>query len=799
LIPALRQEGAGDSEPLKHSQLFPVTLCSDIEVFSGKAGRVTSGQTETAAFPDEQEGSGALDPLADVQISATSSDRQLARQLYAAVFLLACVAILPGLALCLWTAQQFDSFAEMRERNLLLRSFEEEIGNVAEQQKVVTVWDDSVIYARARDRKWMDDNLGLWMHDFYGHDRIYVLDEFDAPVHSVVEGETLAPEEYEAVRSRIDPVVAEVRAALSGAEDPGGIVAQDSLSIAGHAAIVSVRPIIPSSEAIAFDPDGTYVHISVVYLNDSWLQRLGDRNQVSGARFLLADAPLPVQGGIEVTGKRSGLLGHVVWSPSNPGRELVRTMAPGLAVSVAALLGLIFWLLLRLRRAISQIHASKAEVQHLAFHDTLTGLPNRALFNDRLDQALARVRRGDGRIAVHYIDLDRFKYVNDTLGHPAGDDLIGQVAQRLNAITRRTDTVARLGGDEFVILQSGLRNWSASRTLAERTLEAIRQPFMLGSDQAFVGASIGIALAPDSATDRHELMRKADIALYQAKSEGKNRYCIFEDSFDEMVRLKRSVEHELRSALTGGTDLALVYQPFYAADGRTLCGAEALFRWNHPRHGMLSPSTLIAIAEERGLAADLGAWILREACATARVVDLPVVSVNISPLQFQDPEFPELLFGLLEEVGLPLDRLQLEIKESYLLQGGDTVGMVLERLRRAGVRIALDDFGSGYSSFRYLNRFRVDGIKIDRAFIQNLGEDRGTDALVQVMFDLARAFGIEVVAEGIETELQWERLRRHGTPNLQGFLFSRPLERDDLIALLRATGASAQPNAAAGF
>jgi diguanylate cyclase (GGDEF)-like protein len=716
--------------------------------------------------------------------------RSLFRQLRITVVASIVLAVIPVLLFGILTVSEVDSLTTSREQTLIFRAIEDEKERVALEQEGVTVWDEAVLATHGGDRAWMEENAGIWLYEFYSHDQTLVIDAADQPIHAMADGRTVSPTAFVAEAPGVLPLVDELRAELPTAETPGRLGVFDILEIGGRPVIVSAKPIVPDTDGLAFVPEQTYIHVSLRYLS-SVLPRISERNLVGGLDFVELGKPLPRGASMPLVSAHEGVIGHVVWRPERPGLAVMRRVSPVVLASALLLVGLIAWLVSRLRRAFSQVHASNAEVQKLALHDTLTGLANRACFDERLDQAMALVRRGETRVAVHYIDLDRFKNINDTLGHPAGDELIRQVAQRLSAVIRNADTVARLGGDEFAILQTGVRDWNSSTWLAERVLEVICQPFTLFSDQAFVGASVGVAMAPDCATDGRELMRKADIALYRAKGSGKGRVCLFEESFDDIVRHKRMVEGDLREALRGGPGLGLAYQPFYATDGRTVRGAEALFRWNHPVRGAMSPLALIEIAQERGLAADLGEWILREACRTARQVGLPFLSINISSLQIQDQTFPDLVLRVLEEVGYPASALQFEVKESTLLENGESITPTLDRLRDAGIRISLDDFGSGYSSFRYLHRMRVDGIKIDSAFVQNMGNDSGTEAMVRVMLDLAAAFGISVVAEGVETDGQWKRLARLGSPDLQGFLFSRPLAAVDLAAVLKDSACGA--------
>lgn len=357
------------------------------------------------------------------------------------------------------------------------------------------------------------------------------------------------------------------------------------------------------------------------------------------------------------------------------------------------------------------------------------------------------------------------------------------MADRLRALVRRGDTVARLGGDEFAIVQRDLQEPDDARHLAERVLREIKSPFLLAGNLVYVGASIGIVLGPEDGDTRDEFMRKADIALYQAKGSGKGRHCIFAPELDDIVRQKRAIERDLREALEKGLDLRVIYQPLFCADGVTLAGAEALLRWDHPAHGMLSPAVFVAVAEERGLMPRLGNWVLREACRTAKELNLPWIAVNVSAVQFREADFVDSVLDMLKETGLSPERLQLEITEGLLLDATDAVASAITKLRFAGVCIALDDFGTGYSSLQYLNRYKVDKIKIDRSFVQRLGLAADSDAIVRAMLDLARALHLDVTAEGVETREQWETLNALGAPEMQGFLFSQPIDRDALNEL----------------
>jgi diguanylate cyclase (GGDEF)-like protein len=480
--------------------------------------------------------------------------------------------------------------------------------------------------------------------------------------------------------------------------------------------------------------------------------------------------------------ERGEQIGYLVWRPELPGTVLLRVLAPVTALAVLLTLLALGLLARSLRRSTQELEASRAQAQHLAFHDVLTGLPNRALYNDRLDHALAQARRGC-KVAVLALDLDRFKHVNDTLGHHAGDALIREFARRLDDVVRDGDTVARLGGDEFAIALTSHQATDVE-AVCQRILDAVRQPFDLFGSNAFVGVSIGVVHAPSDGLDRIELMRKADIALYRAKGEGRDCYRIFTAAMDDTVRLRGTIEDELRTALETGDGLQVHYQPQVAGGSRSVVGLEALVRWEHPKRGLIAPDQFISVAEETGLICQLGEWVLREACSTACRYPELFMAVNLSPVQFRTTGFADKVVDIVRTSGADPRRIELEVTESVLLDDDEPVRTALKTLRSAGLRIALDDFGTGYSSLSYLKRFEVDKIKIDKSFIQHLGQTADSAAIVTAVVTLGHAMGLAVTAEGVETEEQKQFLAAAGCTTMQGYLFSRALPEKQLASVL---------------
>jgi diguanylate cyclase len=425
-------------------------------------------------------------------------------------------------------------------------------------------------------------------------------------------------------------------------------------------------------------------------------------------------------------------------------------------------------------RDISERKAQAQRIQFLAHYDTLTNLPNRTLFNDRLSQALAMAERSDHKVALLCIDLDGFKKVNDGLGHPAGDRLLAAVAQRMSAELRETDTVARLGGDEFAIVQPFADQPHAAATLARRLVDRLGEPFDLNGNQVLVGASIGVALFPDNARAADDLLKHADLALFRAKQEGRGTFCCFEPEMDQRLQRRRLLEQDLRGALERG-ELELRFQKLCATDSLAVIGYEALSRWHHPTRGWVPPAEFIPLAEESGLIIPLGRWVLERACAEAVTWAEPyIVSVNVSPAQFVQQDLVAMVAEILHASGLPSERLELEITESVLISNTERALQVLHGFKQLGVRITLDDFGTGYSSLSYLRRFKFDAIKIDRSFVQGLCAERGSAMIVQSIVALCRGLELRVTAEGVETPGQLAMLHECGCDMVQGYLLGRP-------------------------
>jgi diguanylate cyclase (GGDEF)-like protein len=503
----------------------------------------------------------------------------------------------------------------------------------------------------------------------------------------------------------------------------------------------------------------------VVDANRSFLQLAGYEN-VAALPSAMADLfagfdPFSIPAGAESTAIECRLIG-----------------ASGVEHDVEVLLRQLDWRGAERRvlavRDISERTEAAARIAHLAYHDALTGLPNRAVFAEHLARGVGKAAEQDAPIAVLCIDLDGFKAVNDIHGHPAGDALLMEAAHRLRAVVRGNELVARLGGDEFAVVQEGGSQPTHAGLLSERIIEALRQPFAIGGQSVRISASIGVAVYPADAETPSDLVKNADMALYRAKAEGRGFTRFYEAAMDEALRQRRQLEADLCLAI-GREELKVHYQPLAEVGSGAITGFEALLRWDHPRLGPVSPEMFIRLAEESGLIVKLGEWVLREACGEAARWDPPLkLAVNLSPLQFLQEDLAGAVERVLAETGLAPSRLELEVTEGLLIKDAGGAIAMLERLKALGVQISMDDFGTGYSSLTYFRMFPFDKVKIDQGFVREMVDNPQALAIIRSVIGLGHGLGVPVVAEGVETQAQLDALRAEGCDQVQGYLIARP-------------------------
>jgi diguanylate cyclase (GGDEF)-like protein len=691
-----------------------------------------------------------------------------------------------------WATSSIDDRLITRQIRSVQRGLRDITERIPFEQDILAVSDDAVTQLREENNVWIADNLGESLSEYFRHDRIYIVDAADVPIRAVQDGQLVDRASFYTDASTVISLVADLRKRMAersqGMSDSTsgvkGLSSRDFIVLPdGEVAFVSVRPIIPGSDAVVQAPGTEYLHISLRIIDDRVASEIADRYEVPGLSFQRRTVMNDDVITSPLINEKGRIVGFFTWVPEEPAYELMLRVLPFILGCLVAGGAIVFVLLRRLQRTSACLEQAEAKASFLAGHDPMTRLANRALFEETLAQAVMNLR-DDAKVALHYVDLDHFKQVNDTLGHAAGDDLLRQAAARLCSLVGSRDTVARLGGDEFAIIQIDAAHASAEHHLSQSVVDCFAVPFNLSGHQVHVGASVGVTLATDANWPPEDIMHCADIALYEAKKTGKGRYRCFDGKLNAAIKERRLLEVELQSALNGQPGLILFYQPIFHSMSRVIVGAEALVRWKHPRHGLLLPASFVELAEERKLVDQLGAWVLNSACRYAALSGLPWVAVNVSPQQFQNERFADQVLEILRVNHLHPRRLQLEITEGLLLQNSTVTQATLLRLRASGIRVALDDFGTGYSSISYLRSHALDKLKIDRAYISQLGCSGEAKSIVKSIVDLARALNMEVTAEGVETEEHLTALCEMGCNQLQGSLLSMPLEANELDQLL---------------
>jgi diguanylate cyclase (GGDEF)-like protein len=646
----------------------------------------------------------------------------------------------------------------------------------------------------AFDPSWADIRIGEWIENNFHGDAEIIVDADDRIIYTHFLDRAGAGTAD--ILAGLKPAIDLLRGRLRSTPDSAMpvLVDQDAAKPGRSTALFQRflnKPAYVAAVAVGSDADlasgnaGAPIVLSVKYITPRLLKNIGEHLQLAHLRNI--DDPAAAGGDrvINLTDPQGRVIARFAWVPSHPGASIVASIVPFIAVALAGFALLVALVMRHMRRTGEEIEAGERQLRHLALHDPVCGLPNRIYFGERLERAIGEVRAGGPTAAVFYIDLDHFKDVNDTLGHHIGDELILNVTQRLGRIMRGDDLVARLGGDEFAIITACASDSYSLQAIAGRIIAAVCAPYAISGHNIIIGASIGIAVIDRRAGDAADILRYADMALYRAKNEGRNRACIYDAAMDADLSNRKLLEGDLLQAINNN-DLRAAYQPIVNSAGDTIIGVEALARWTHPVHGEVPPSRFIPIAEHSGLIIELGEWMLRRACLDGRAWPGLTIAVNVSPLQFRRSDFVDVIERILAETDFDANRLELELTESTLLGNLETTELSMLRLKAIGVRFALDDFGTGYSSLLYLRRFPFDKLKIDSSFVRSIEKAPDAAAIVHAVVSLGRGLGMKVTAEGVETAEQHLFLRAAGVHSMQGYRFGRPGSAHDIDHRLAA-------------
>jgi diguanylate cyclase (GGDEF)-like protein len=692
------------------------------------------------------------------------------------------VAIVCIVLAVLTSAQRADEVAFNREQQLIRQAITNNGERVLRQlQSTVATQRATEAIRNAYDSQWVERRIE-WLRTYYEHDVIALVDSFDQIIYtSFINGTDVPPIDVRAS-------VADVLNLLRGRDSElpthalSVMPTQDPEHPGRATAFIQRfqnRPAIVAAVAVGSDADlrsgnaHAPIVVSVKFIDNAMLREIGSDLEISDLHELKDPAQSGRGQSIELTDSGGDTIARFAWKPTTPGRQIVTSIAPFIAIALAGFVLLVAQVMRYMRRTAEAIAAGESRLRHLALHDPVCGLPNRIYFGERLETTIEGVRAGGPTAAVFYIDLDHFKDVNDTLGHHIGDALILNVTRRLSHVMRGNDLVARLGGDEFAIITACASDAHSLQTIATRIITAVCAPYSINAHNIIIGASIGIATIERPARGAADILRYADMALYRAKNEGRNRACIYDAAMDADLSNRKLLEGDLLRAIQND-GLTAVYQPIVNASGEKMIGVEALARWTHPTMGEIPPAQFIPIAEHSGLIIELGEWMLRRACLEGRSWPGLTVAVNVSPLQFRRSEFVEVVERIVKETEFDPSRLELELTESTLLGNLESAELAMLRLKATGVRFALDDFGTGYSSLLYLRRFPFDKLKIDSSFVRAIEKAPDAAAIVHAVVSLGRGLGMKVTAEGVENAEQHLFLRAAGIHSMQGYRFGRP-------------------------
>ncbi len=686
------------------------------------------------------------------------------------------VAIVCVVVAVLSSARRADEVTLDSERQLFSRALATRGERVLREVEGVATSEGAIRRIRIEfDREWVQSHVAARLQSYFEHDFVFVTDASDHFLYATLGRRSVDPNWLNSIQPEVKSVLDQVRRGSSDGDaaaaprHPGPRRAVRLQAFLGQPAVLAAVAVATPDDLSADAP----IVLSVKLIDDDVLAEIASGLELRNLRKVDDEAAAAGDYVFPLADPQGRPIARFAWTPQQPGAEIVHSIVPFVAVALAGFALLAGLVLRHMRRTAETIAAGESRLRHLALHDPLCGLPNRIFFGERLEAMIEKVRQGGPTVAVFYIDLDHFKDVNDTLGHPVGDELIRSVTQRLSRTLRGDDLVARLGGDEFAVITSGGFDHATLQAIASRMIATLCAPYSIANQTIVIGASVGIAVIDESVGGAPDVMRHADLALYRAKNEGRNRACIYDSAMDADLLKRKLLENELRTAIEND-ELRVAYQPIVNNSGETVVGVEALCRWTHPVRGEITPAEFIPIAEHSGLIIALGEQVLRRACLDAKAWPGITVAVNVSPLQFRRTDFVDVVERILAETDFDPTRLELEVTESTLLGAVETAELAMFRLKALGVRLALDDFGTGYSSLLYLRRFPFDKLKIDSSFVRSIERAADAAAIVHAVVSLGRGLGMKVTAEGVETAEQQLFLRAAGVHSMQGYRFGRP-------------------------
>lgn len=718
------------------------------------------------------------------------------------------VLVMLGLALLLlgvtvYSGRTMDEDAIARQQALIDNAFTTRLNRAVGELRSVAWWDDTVKYTAPEtfDTAWLDREIGSYMNESYHHDRLIIFDEQNRPIYVYGEGTGLGTPKLATDIAATRDVLRQARGGPDISPRIETTAAKDQLyeigqtdnrkysrgfgaiiSIDGKPAVATALLITPSYDVAKTSPTRRVV-LSIIDITQPVLTDIGRSALMPDLSFKLAkDRRL---GSFELDTDEGKYLARINWTPKQPGTEMVRRVLPGILAVIGAALVFLMILMIRLVASTKQLAAREADARFLADHDALTGLPNRRRLETLFVAHFEDSHPMRHRVAVACVDLDRFKDINDTLGHNAGDELIKAVAARLQSKLRLDDTLARLGGDEFAIMRPVFGDKDVS-ALSDMIADCFSESFAVMGHLIEANASTGLAFATRD-NSFGDTIKRADIALYDAKANGRGRMSQFTTAMADEIEHRHAIQVDLKRALAA-RELTLAYQPIVEATSGAVTSVEALLRWNSPTHGYVPPDLFVSIAEEVGLMAELGRFVIERAIEDAQRWPDLTTAINISPAQLRSATILSDLLEPARKFGVSPSRLTIEITESVLMSSDDRTLRVLNELKRHGFTLALDDFGTGYSSLAYIRDFPFDKLKIDRSFVQGLSESERALAIVEGVVKFGKILGREIVAEGIETEDEMAAMQRAGATHLQGYLFSRALPAEHIEAIAATFG-----------